>query len=129
MVVIDTNVVLRFLTRDDAAQAERARLLIDGERVVLLLTVALETAWVLRSTFGLTRRETVARLRAFSGLPQVFVEDADRFARAMDLADAGLDLADALHLAACGSGDQFASFDGALAQAAAKAGAAEVRVP
>jgi hypothetical protein len=40
--------VVRFLTGDEPAQAERARSIFEREAVLLLKTVMLETEWVLR---------------------------------------------------------------------------------
>ena len=48
MLAVDTNVVVRFLTGDEPAQAERARSIFEREAVLLLKTVMLETEWVLR---------------------------------------------------------------------------------
>ena len=54
MIGLDTNVLVRFLVRDDEDQFERARKLIrrqaqDGQPVRISLLVLLETEWVLRS--------------------------------------------------------------------------------
>ena len=70
MLGIDTNVLVRFLVRDDAAQFERARKLIKrevaaGHRVFISQLVLLETEWVLRSRYGLPKIEIAA---AISGL-------------------------------------------------------------
>jgi predicted nucleic-acid-binding protein len=67
---IDTNVLIRFLVRDDEAQFERARKLIrrqaqDGYPVSISLLVLLETEWVLRSRYKLSKDEI---LGAFSDL-------------------------------------------------------------
>ncbi|MGH8229739.1 MAG: PIN domain-containing protein [Steroidobacteraceae bacterium] len=70
MVGLDTNVLVRFLVRDDELQFARARRLIRhgaarGEPVLIGLLVLLETEWVLRSRYGLAKPEIAA---AFSGL-------------------------------------------------------------
>jgi predicted nucleic-acid-binding protein len=70
MLGIDTNVLVRFLVRDDAVQFEKARKLIKrevaaGRRVFVSQLVLLETEWVLRSRYGLPKTEIIA---AFSGL-------------------------------------------------------------
>jgi predicted nucleic-acid-binding protein len=62
MLGIDTNVLVRFLVRDDEAQFEKARRLIkrevDSEEAVFVsLLVLLETEWVLRSRYGLPKAE------------------------------------------------------------------------
>jgi predicted nucleic-acid-binding protein len=62
MIGLDTNVLVRFLVRDDEAQYERARRLIRreaqaGEPVCISLVVLLETEWVLRSRYHLSKAE------------------------------------------------------------------------
>ena len=70
MLGVDTNVLVRYLTRDDKSQYEKARRLIDrevarGEPVLVSLLVLLETEWVLRSRYELSKADIV---RAFSAL-------------------------------------------------------------
>jgi predicted nucleic-acid-binding protein len=70
MIGLDTNVLVRFLVRDEERQFERARRLIRretgrGEGVLISLLVLLETEWVLRSRYRLSKEEI---LGAFSGL-------------------------------------------------------------
>lgn len=55
MLAVDTNVVVRYLTGDGAAQALTARRLVDGNDIKLLCTVMLETKWVLRSLYAYPR--------------------------------------------------------------------------
>ncbi len=70
MLGLDTNVLVRFLVRDDETQFEKARKLIRretaaGRPVFVGLLVLLETEWILRSRYGLSKAEI---LGAFSGL-------------------------------------------------------------
>jgi predicted nucleic-acid-binding protein len=70
MIGLDANVLVRFLVRDDEDQFERARKLIRreaqaGEPVRISLLVLLETEWVLRSRYKLSKGEI---LGAFSEL-------------------------------------------------------------
>ncbi len=49
MIAIDTNILVRFLTNDDAAQAMKARALICSHTTVLITDVVLvETLWALK---------------------------------------------------------------------------------
>ena len=70
MLGIDTNVLVRYLVRDDDVQFEKANRLIKreigvGEAVFVSLPVLLETEWVLRSRYGFKKTEIVD---AISGL-------------------------------------------------------------
>ena len=80
MLGIDTNVLVRFLVRDDEAQFERSRKLIRrevaaGRRVFVSLLVLLETEWVLRSRYGLTKGEIVAAMSRLLDTTDLRFED------------------------------------------------------
>lgn len=126
MLVVDTNIVVRYLARDHAPQTARASKLLHNEQILLLKTVLLETEWVLRYRYGFDRQAIVISLRALAGLPAVHVEDAPAVAQALDWFAAGMEFADALHLASSGGADRFATFDRALATSARRLKAADV---
>ena len=111
MRAVDTNVVVRYLTGDDPGQAARAKAAIDAGDVFVSTTVLLESAWVLRSVYGLAGEEAAAALRAFSGLPGVSVESPDLIAEALGRAEKGMDVADALHLGAAARCEALLTFD------------------
>lgn len=116
MHAVDTNVIVRYLTGDDREQADKARALIGHESVFVPRTVLLEVEWVLRGVYELSSEQIIPALRALAGLPGVSVEDAAMVARAMDWSEAGLDFADALHLAAAAECESFLTFDKRLAR-------------
>lgn len=111
-----TNIIVRHLTGDDPAQAAKARAVIDKGPVFVPRTVLLEVEWVLRGVYGLASEQIIPALRAFAGLPGVLVEDASLVARAMNWAEAGMDFADAMHLAAAAECESFLTFDKRLAR-------------
>ena len=115
---IDTNVVVRYLTGDDAAQAARARAAVDADDVFVSTTVLLESEWVLRSVYGFGSEDVVAALRAFAGLPTVLVESPVLLAEALERVDLGMDFADALHLGAAGHCSELFTFDAGFVEAA-----------
>ncbi|MET0984807.1 MAG: type II toxin-antitoxin system VapC family toxin [Steroidobacteraceae bacterium] len=120
MQAVDTNVLVRLLTQDDAAQFKRATALFEREQVWVAKTVLLETAWVLRSLYAFEQSRIVAALRAVAGLENVLIEDASAVSRAFDLTDAGVDFADALHVISMGNAAAFATFDRKFATKAKK---------
>ncbi len=70
MLGLDTNILVRYLTRDDHPQYEKARRLIDrelanGEPVLVNLLVLLETEWILRSRYAMAK---AGRLGGFISL-------------------------------------------------------------
>lgn len=127
MLAIDTNLVVRYLTNDHPKQSPRARALVDGQPVFASITVILETEWVLRSTYEYRPADVARALRAFAGLPTVTVEDGAIVATALDLAEKGLDFADAMHLGRSTHCAGFATFDRKFVKAAKAAGYESVR--
>jgi len=123
VLAVDTNVIVRYLTRDDAEQFAKASALISGEDVYVCTTVLLETEWVLR------RERVIAALGAFAGLPRVTLEDPASIAKALDWTRRGMDFADALHLAKAQGCEAFVSFDQRLAAAANVMSEVKVRAP
>jgi predicted nucleic-acid-binding protein len=88
MIGIDTNVLVRFLVKDEPAQFERAQKLIkrqanEGEEVSISLLVLLETEWVLRSRYDLSKNEIAGALSGLLDSTEVRVEDEARVERAL----------------------------------------------
>jgi predicted nucleic-acid-binding protein len=130
VIALDTNVVVRFLTRDDPGQAMRAKALIETGAAFVPRTVVLETEWVLRTIYRFKRDAIAAGLTKLLGLPGVEIEDRPTVARALDWCRQGLDFADALHLASSVQAQAFATFDRALQRKARGiAGAVPVVAP
>lgn len=122
MIGLDTNVVVRLVTADDPEQAERARQRLRGEELWLPKTVLLECEWVLRSAYGLSRDSVVSTFRALLGYPQIRLEDRETVLRALEALAAGLDFADALHLASSSAAERLVTFDRQFGEAASRLG-------
>lgn len=80
MLGLDTNVLVRFLVRDDETQFQKAQRLIRreigaGQRVFVSLLVLLETEWVLRSRYQLQKAALVATLSALLDASGIQFED------------------------------------------------------
>jgi predicted nucleic-acid-binding protein len=80
MLGVDTNVLIRYLVRDDRSQYERARRLINrevgsGEPMLVSLLVLLEAEWVLRSRYQLTKSELLAAFSALLEAAELAFED------------------------------------------------------
>ncbi len=84
MLAIDTNIVIRFLTRDHQAQARRALEIVSNNDVFVPVTVVLEAEWVLRDAYALPRDDVIRELRRFCGLERVTVGAADVMERALN---------------------------------------------
>ncbi len=88
MIGLDTNVVVRYVTQDDAKQAAAASKLfehvlsVERPGFVSLVTLC-ETAWVLAECYGVGKSRIGAVIEALLGTRQVVVEDADLVWRAL----------------------------------------------
>ena len=111
MLGIDTNVLVRFLVRDDEAQFKRARKLIKretsrGEPAFISQLVLLETEWVLRSRYGATKPEIMAAMSALLESREAQFEDESSVEDAVFVwQDSSAHFADCLisaHHRACG---------------------------
>ena len=129
MISIDTNIVVRLLVIDDIDQSARARALIAAKPAYVSTSVLLESVWVLRERYGFKPPQLTDALRLFLRLPTVVSEDFSRAMQALDWSDAGMDFADALHLAGSAHCEAFASFDRKLAKAAKRLAATPVVAP
>src|SRR5208283_3033855 len=111
---IDTNVLVRIITNDDAIQAERA--------VLILRTVLIETEWVLRASYHLSRRTILIAIRAIAELDNVEIEHHTIVELALGWYEQGLDFADSVHLVSAGTTADFATFDVSLLRKAKRLG-------
>ena len=122
MLAVDTNVLVRFLTRDDPQQSDRAFELITTSEIWIGKTVLIETAWVLRRYFDAPADNVAEILANLLSAPNIFVEDRITVFEALDKARDGLDLADALHVYSASKADEFVTFDRQLAKRAQRIG-------
>lgn len=102
MLGIDTNVLVRFLVRDDQTQFEKARKLLkrevsNGRRVFINQLVLLETEWVLRSRYGLAKTLMLDTISGLLDAPDIQLEDEPAVEEALFIwRDANADFADCL---------------------------------
>ena len=102
MLGLDTNILVRYLTRDDQPQYEKARRLIDrevtkGEPVLVNLLVLLETEWVLRSRYEMAKLDIVTAFSALLDTADLAFEDEPSVESAVySWKDSTVDFADCL---------------------------------
>ena len=115
---VDTNVLVRYLTRDDEAEADRAKSLLAQGPVFVTTTVLLELVWVLTSRYGFSRDRIAHVMTLLAHNDGILLENAGRVQAAVAAFAQGLDFADALHVAGSVGAETFATFDRALVKAA-----------
>lgn len=83
---LDTNVLVRHLTGDPPAQAQRAtRFLAGAEQLMLADLVVAELVYVLESVYRVTRARVAELVRAVLGFAPVYSANPDRLRRALDV--------------------------------------------
>ena len=109
----DTNVLLRVITGDDPDQERIVQDVLAAERLIVPLTVTLETAWVLRSYYKMTRDQVATALINVMELSGFSFERPDGVRWACDRLRAGAEIDDMLHLVAAASVEAtaFVTFD------------------
>jgi predicted nucleic-acid-binding protein len=120
MLAVDTNVVVRFLTRDEPTQSMRARAIFERETVFLPKTVMLEAEWVLRDAYRFAPPQIATAFASLVALPKVQCEDATAVEDAILWMARGMDFADALHLASARQVGRLATFDRRLIKQAGR---------
>ena len=102
MLGVDTNVLVRFLVRDDETQFEKARKLIKrevaaGRCVFVNQLVLLETEWVLRSRYSLPKNVIIDAVSGLLDATDVRFEDEPTIEEALFVwKDTSTDFADCL---------------------------------
>ena len=82
MRAVDTNVLVRLATRDDARQAAAAAEFIAGGAWVSQVVLA-ETIWVLTSTYALSPAEIATAVEIFLNHSDLAIQDAETVAAAL----------------------------------------------
>ena len=102
MIGLDTNVLLRYLVRDDASQAARARAAIEqaadeGTALLISTPVLCELSWVLTSTYRYSREELATAVSEILSTAQFEVQHAEETRSALnDFRRTRADFSDAL---------------------------------
>lgn len=118
MIAIDTNVLVRLLTRDNEEQYKASHKLFSSKDIFIPDTVILETEWVLRYAYELKPEEICAVFRGTFGLRNIHLANAQTVAQAISWHEQGLDFADAFHLALCQGHEALKTFDEKFAKKA-----------
>lgn len=102
MIGIDTNLLVRYLTQDDAAQSKQAARIIDAaieadEDLYLNHIVVCELTWVLSRAYGYAKDDLLGVLEKILAAGQFAFEDKDSLWRALEVfRSSSADFADGL---------------------------------
>ena len=128
MRAIDTNVLVRALVNDNAAQSARAVALLTGNDIFIPVTVVLELEWVLRSRYAFAPKLVAQAIEKIAALGNVVVGERPAVLAAAARAAQGWDFADALHHALSHGCEDFWSLDADLVKRAERATASGAKV-
>lgn len=86
MAAVDTNVLVRLLVADDAAQTRRAEAFLEKGRPLWVSTVVLvETCWVVASVYHWSKPQIVTMLRGLQDSPDFMVQASAPLRAAVEL--------------------------------------------
>ena len=111
MIAVDTNILIRVLTKDDPVQATRAARLMEDNDIFIAKTIILETEWVLRFSYSFKPDDIRRAFKKVFGLPNVHLNNPEQMKTVLRLYKAGLDFADAMHLSTSLNQHTFFTFD------------------
>ena len=120
MRALDTNVLVRALVQDDAAQSRRAQACLSAQPVYIPITVILDLEWVLRSRYRYSPKAIADTMEKLAILENTVVGEQAAVVAAAAKMRQGWDFADALHHALASGCEDFATFDTHLARRAGR---------
>jgi predicted nucleic-acid-binding protein len=121
LIAIDTNIILRFLTRQPKAQFEAARSLFRSGGLFVSTPVVMEVYFTLTgSVLAFADDHALEALDAVLRLPGVEVQQADEVFAAIAYARQGLPFKDACVLAFSADASRLVTFDKPFSKRAAK---------
>ena len=111
MIAVDTSIIIRFLTQDNAKQYKKAYSILNTHEVFIPDTVILETEWVLRYAYEFSSEDICNALVQLFGLANIHLSNPTSMSQAIDWHRQGIDFSDAHHLTQCQQLDKLYTFD------------------
>ncbi|MEX2130724.1 MAG: type II toxin-antitoxin system VapC family toxin [Pseudohongiellaceae bacterium] len=118
MIGLDTNVLVRYITQDDAVQAKKASTLIEAlspeSPGYITVIVLVELVWVLQGAYQASREQLVEVVETLLRNRELIIEQSDTVWQALRMFSSGkADFADCMiaSLASAAGCDYVATFD------------------
>jgi predicted nucleic-acid-binding protein len=112
---VDTNILARFILKDDIEQYAMARAILERD-IFVPITVLIELSWVLSVRYRLSRAVVHTALAGLIDLANVSIVDGSLVRWAMGRFAEGADLTDMLHLVMGRDATRFVTFDQGIAR-------------
>ena len=129
MISVDTNIIIRFLTRDDEKQYKKSFTIFNKQEIFISDTVILETEWVLRYAYKFLPKDISNAFKNLFGLRNVHLSNPTFIAQAIEWHKLGMDFSDAMHLTQCQQFEKLYTFDKKFISKAKKLTNCEVTLP
>ncbi|MBA3897267.1 MAG: type II toxin-antitoxin system VapC family toxin [Sphingomonadaceae bacterium] len=110
MIALDTNVLVRWILRDDPAQSPKADEIL-AEPFFMSTSVLTELGWALGSIAGMTRAEIARSVALLLRLPTANIAHAAEVRWAVERFATRGDWEDLIHIATSVGADAFGSFE------------------
>jgi len=111
MIMVDANVILRFLLNDHPRLASKAEKVIKYYGIILSKEVLAEVVYVLTGVYKISRKETAEKLVLFVRSSKVFISDKNKVIDGLKIfGSSNLDFVDSL-LCAYSDVNTIATFD------------------
>ncbi|MBI3376261.1 MAG: type II toxin-antitoxin system VapC family toxin [Betaproteobacteria bacterium] len=120
MIGIDTNIVLRYLLKDDPVLSPRALEIIAGNECFVTRAALTEVVYTLESYYRSPRADIVRALDALLSLQRIAVEERAVTERAVSWYKGGMDFGDAMIAASSHGSTRVETFDRDFARLARK---------
>jgi predicted nucleic-acid-binding protein len=119
-IAVDTNILVRFLTRDDQGQFVKAKRFLSENDCMVQTTVILELEWILRSVYRYDPENIAQMFNMILDTDGLEIEEPLRLQHAVRGMLDGLEFADSFHFAGAAGATAFATFDRNLAKRASR---------
>ena len=97
MKILDTNMILRFLLRDNVEMADKAAKIIDSETSLITNEVAAEVVYVLTGVYKVSRSDVSKALQNFIEIDNIAASELAVLSKALTFfAESNLDFVDCL---------------------------------
>lgn len=117
MIAIDTNILARWILRDDAAQCAIADGIMNGA-IEIPTSVLLELVWLLESVIRLPRSKIAESMSVLLSIDMAHIPDREGIRWAIERYSLGGDWGDMIHLIGVQAATSFATFDLGISKAA-----------
>ena len=111
MISVDTNIIVRFLTRDDERQYKKSYSIFNTQEIFIPDTVILEAEWVLRYAYNFKPEDICNAFVSLFGLKNIHLSNPSFIAQAIEWHKQGMDFSDAMHLTHCQQHEKLYTFD------------------